>query len=389
MSATTEAILRWWETSAEEGHRPRLGASLIGTECERALWLTFRWAKAQKWEGRMLRLFNSGQRAESRLTEELRGIGLQVWEADIDGTQFRVSAHAGHFGGSVDAVAVGVLENPGLPHVVEFKTSNEKAFKELVKKGVAEAKPLHYAQMQTYMGLLELRHALYLVENKNDAAVYSEQVAFDQAAFDKLMAKAQRIIEATEPPPKIGGADDFACKWCNFADVCHGTQAAEVNCRTCTHSTPDLQRPGATWTCSAGTARSLFVIPIAHQRTGCDEHLYIPPLLRNVGEPVDGGEAHVVYRAADGAEFINGPGKFSSREIYECKHKLLLTDPVVQGVKELVPAAKLINTRGVFDDMPSDDVDAVPAKPVSAKVKKERAAVKRSVDQLKSSEVPW
>jgi hypothetical protein len=388
MSTTTEAIIRWWETNADEGHRPHLGASLIGTECERALWLTFRWAKAQKWEGRMLRLFNAGQRAEARLVEELRGIGLKVWETDEAGQQFRVSAHAGHFGGSVDAVATGVLENPAAPHVVEFKTSNDKAFKELVKKAVAEAKPMHYAQMQCYMGLLELSDALYLVENKNDAAIYSELVAFDKAAFDKIMAKALRIIEATEPPPKIGGADDFACKWCNFADVCHGSQAAEVNCRTCTHATPDLQRTEGAWTCSAGTGRGLFVIPIAHQRTGCDQHLYIPPLLRNVGEPVDGGEAHVVYRTADGLEFVNGPGKFSSKEIYECKHKALLTDPVVQDVKELVPAARLINA-GVFDDMPSDDVDAVPAKPVSAKVKKERAAVKRSVDQLKSSEVPF
>lgn len=389
MSTTTDAILRWWETHAEEGHRPHLGASLIGTECERALWLTFRWAKAQKWEGRMLRLFNAGQRAEARLVEELRGIGLQVWETDEAGQQFRVSAHAGHFGGSVDAVATGVLESPDTPHVVEFKTSNDKAFKELVKKGVKDAKPLHFAQMQTYMGLLELENALYLVENKNDAAIYSEQVPFDQVAFDKLMVKARRVIEATEPPPKIGGPDDFACKWCNFQSLCHGTEAAEVNCRTCTHATPDLARTDATWTCSGGTGKALIMIPIAHQRTGCEHHLYIPPLLRNVGEPVDGGEDYVVYRTADGLEFINGPGKFSSREIFECKHKPLLTDEVVQGVKDQVPLAQLINTRTVFDDMPSDDPDTLPVKPASTKQKKERAAVKRSVDQLRDSEIPF
>lgn len=389
MSTTTDAILRWWETNADEGHRPHLGASLIGTECERALWLTFRWAKAAKFEGRMLRLFNAGQRAEARLVEELRGIGLKVWETDEAGQQFRVSAYGGHFGGSVDGVAIGVLENPDTPHVVEFKTSSDKYFKEMVKKGVKAAKPLHFAQMQVYMGLLELGHALYLVENKNDSAIYSEQLEFDQAAFDQIMAKARRVIEATEPPPKIGGADDFACKFCNFHDVCHGTQAAEVNCRTCTHATPDLERTGAAWTCTAGTGKALMTIPIAHQRTGCEQHLYIPPLLRNVGEPVDGGEDYVVYRTADGLEFVNGPGKFSSREIYECKHKPLLTDEVVQGVKAQVPLAQLINTRTVFDDMPSDDPDTLPVKPASSKVKKERAAIKRSVDQLKENEVPW
>jgi hypothetical protein len=383
-SLTSEAIVRWYEKTSDSGHRPHLGASLIGEPCERKLWNTFRWVQAQSWEGRMLRLFNDGQRAEARFVEELRAIGCTVWEFDDAGSQFRVSAHAGHFGGSVDAVAVGVLESPAAPHVVEFKTSNDKAFKELVKKGVAEAKPLHLAQMQCYMGLMDLPRAFYLVENKNDSSLYTEIVDFDQTAFEQLMAKAKRIIEATEPPMKIGtSAEDFACKWCSYIEVCHGQAVPEVNCRTCANSTPDMTRDGGTWTC-----RSLVTLPVAHQRTGCDEHLYIPPLLRNVGEPIDGGEAHVVYRTADGAEFINGPGKFSSREIYECKHKPLLTDPVVQGVKELVPAARLINT-GVFDDMPSDDVDAVPAKPVSAKVKKERAAIKRSVDQLTEGEVPW
>ena len=116
---------------------------------------------------------------------------------------------------------------------------------------------------------------------------------------------------------------------------------------------------------------------------------FLSELLRNVGEPVAGGEDYVVYRTADGLEFVNGPGKFSSREIYDCKHKPLLTDEVVQGIKELVPLAQLINTRTVFDDMPSDDPDALPAKPASAKVKKERTAIKRSVDQLQENEVPW
>lgn len=53
------------------------------------------------------------------------------------GRQFRVEAHGGHFGGSLDAVALGPLEAPKTWHVVEFKTHSAKSFAELVAKGVA------------------------------------------------------------------------------------------------------------------------------------------------------------------------------------------------------------------------------------------------------------
>lgn len=392
---TAQAILRWWERSADNGHRPHLGASLIGEPCERKLWLTFRWAKAQAWEGRMLRLFNSGQRAEARFVEELKGIGCQVWEADEAGQQFRVSAHGGHFGGSLDGVVSGLPEAPDTPHVAEFKTSNDKLFKALVKAGVQAAKPLHYAQMQTYLGLMSLDWALYLAENKNDASVHSERVAFDQAEFDRLMAKAQRVIEATEPPPKIGeSAEDFACKWCHLADLCHGDAAPEVNCRTCARSTPMTDGEGADWRCGLPLdhlplEHAAGVIPIATQRAGCDRHLYIPPLLRGVGEAVDGGEDYVVYRRADGGEFTNGPPPgYASTEILAAREKSMLTDPLMQAVKQEFSTARLVSS-DPWPDMPSDDIDAVPTKrePVAVAAKRKRAA--SALAGLRASDVPY
>ena len=383
---TTAQILRWWERQADKEHRPHLGASLIGEPCERKLWLTFRWAKAQDWEGRMLRLFDDGKRAEARFVQELRGIGCEVWEFDDSGRQFRVSAHGGHFGGSLDAVVSGLPEAPKTPHVAEFKTSNDKLFKALSKTGVEQVKPLHYAQMQIYMGLMDLDRAFYLVENKNDASLYGERVKFDPNAFELLMAKAKRVIEATEPPPKIGeSAEDFVCKWCSFSDLCHGSQAAEVNCRTCARSTPITEGEGAGWQCSLP---KVGVIPIATQRKGCDRHLYIPPLLRNVGEPVDGGEEHVVYRTPEG-EFTNGPSPwFSSQEIYDCKHKPVLADQVVQDIKAQVKTARLVSGTA-FDDMPDDDFMAAPTRPEHPAKVSEKKKVRAAVAALKASEVPY
>ena len=66
-SPTREAIFAGYERDASEGFRTHLGASLIGTACERALWYDFRWTTKAKFPGRVLRLFETGNREEERL----------------------------------------------------------------------------------------------------------------------------------------------------------------------------------------------------------------------------------------------------------------------------------------------------------------------------------
>lgn len=352
---TAQAILRWWEQNAETGHRPHLGASLIGHACERALWLTFRWAEAQKFEGRMLRLFDDGKRAEPRFVQELRGIGCKVWEHDEQGKQFGVSALGGHFGGSVDAVVQGLVEASKAPHVAEFKTSNEKAFKALAKSGVKHSKPLHFAQMQTYMGLMNIDRALYMVENKNDASIYTERVQFDAAEFDRIFAKATRVINAAEPPARIAeSADDTECKFCHFKDLCHGEKAPEVNCRTCTHSTPRLDGD-ALWQCEKYDC----ALPVDNQRQGCADHRYIPILLERMGKVTGVDGSLVLYRMDDGTEFANGepPDGFTSEEIRAAGGTTMLRDRQVRELREEFPDARIVKSTAhgtVFDDMDSD-----------------------------------
>ena len=80
MHTTAALIYQAYESDADDGHRPHLGASLIGHACERHLWLTFRWARAKRWPGRMLRLFETGVLEESRIIANLRRIGVKVHE---------------------------------------------------------------------------------------------------------------------------------------------------------------------------------------------------------------------------------------------------------------------------------------------------------------------
>ena len=134
-SLTREAIFSAYEADTRDGFRTHLGASLIGKECERALWYDFRWATKAKFPGRVLRLFETGNREEDRLVGNLRRTGATVLELDPEtGRQFRVQAHGGHFGGSLDGVAINLLEAPKTWHVLEFKTHSNKSFNDLAAK---------------------------------------------------------------------------------------------------------------------------------------------------------------------------------------------------------------------------------------------------------------
>jgi hypothetical protein len=139
VSPTREAIFAAYEADARTGFRAHLGASLIGKSCERALWYDFRWTTTVFHPGRVLRLFETGQLEEARIVRNLRRIGATVLEVDPEtGRQWRVEAHGGHFGGSLDAVALNLPEAPKTWHVVEFKTHASKSFVELVAKGCAK-----------------------------------------------------------------------------------------------------------------------------------------------------------------------------------------------------------------------------------------------------------
>jgi hypothetical protein len=343
--ATVQAIYRLHEQrEAQAGHRPHLGASLIGHPCARYLWLSWRWAAKEAFDGRMLRLFEAGRQFEQRIVGELRAIGVQVSEADSDGRQWRVSDHGGHFGGSLDGAAIGLPEAPATWHVLEFKTHNARSFAELKAKGVREAKPMHWAQMQTYMGLTGIERAMYIAENKDTSELYSERVAFDAVEFERLRQRALAIIESPEPPPRLSSDPAWwQCKTCAMHGICHGEQAPLVNCRTCAHSTPVMDGDGG-WKCEL---RNTF-IDIGRQHQGCAGHRYIPILLENIGRQVDvreelDGNAAVRYRRADGGEFVNGATPhFSSQEIMTANHKSMLADALVQEIKAKWPESELV-----------------------------------------------
>lgn len=275
--------------------------SVIG-RCERHLWYRFRWAhEPEAFEGRILRLFDTGQVEEGRMIAWLGLAGVDVQAVDPDtGEQWEVVAVDGHFKGHLDGIASGFAEAPVTPHLLECKTHNAKSFAQLVKAGVAVSKPDHLAQMQIYMHLKGLTRAFYLAKNKDTDELHAERIEYDPTMAAQLLAKAQRVATADRAPSKISEyPDSYACRFCHSKGVCHAGDFGLRNCRTCLHSTP---MPGGEWAC----ARHERTLTLEDQATGCPHHLFLPDLVP--GEQIDVDEAaeKITYRMADGVMWVDG-----------------------------------------------------------------------------------
>lgn len=259
----------------EKPDEPRyhLGASSIGHHCERFLWYQFRWIGREKFSGRMLRLFQRGQREEDYAIGNLRAAGCDVLETDPNtGRQFNFFSSG--FGGSCDGIIKsGVPEAPEKPHILEIKTHSKKSFDELVAKGVQDAKPQHYVQMQVYMAAFDIDRALYYAVCKDDDRLHIERVRHDKAVSDWAVERAKRIIFDNRIPPPISNDPTwFQCKFCSAHGDCHGGNTSPVNCRTCDHGQMSID---GQWHCSAWKSD----VPKEAQLVGCEMHSMLKDLM--------------------------------------------------------------------------------------------------------------
>lgn len=294
--------------------RSHLGASLIGKECSRELFYSFRWVKRPKFEGRILRLFNRGHLEEARFLAMMEMIGAEIWYETETGGQFKFSGVNGHFGSSLDGVVKGLPDLPeGVPAYAEFKTSAEKPYLKIRDKGVKEAKYQHYVQMQMCMHHMRLSHAVYFVINKNNDEMHAEILTYDQPTAIKHLGKAEVIVYAEEPPPKIAESPCwYQCKFCDFFGVCKDYEVPEINCRTCAHSTVGA-RDGE-WHCARGNDE----IHKDAAFDGCSEHVFNPFLLQKVVFHGGDDTKNVVdLTLPSGERLLHGPNNVTSKQLQD------------------------------------------------------------------------
>ncbi len=297
-SSTVRSIYAAYEAAASSWDSLGISVGEANNPCDRALWYAFRWASPlEKHHGRQLRLFETGNIEEDRLVADLERIGVDVY-----GQQDKIRLVQGHVRGKCDGKAMGVVEAPKTEHLLEFKSSNAKGMKEIIKKGCREAKPLHYGQCQLGMHAFGLSRCLYLVSCKDDDSLYAERIENDPEFCLRLLARLERVINSPEPPSRINDAPDwFECTFCKHKPVCKENAWPRVTCRSCIHSSPEMGGDGH-WSC----ARWAKPISFDEQKEGCPTHLTIPPLVP--GEQTDFSEEDetITYVLRDGTIYVDG-----------------------------------------------------------------------------------
>lgn len=248
---TVKAIDSYW-AGKKEPLRCYLGISGLGVPCERRVWFNFRWFDEEELEPRVKRLLDRGRREETQVVRNLKAIGCKV--VSTGAKQQMVSLNGwvkGHVDGIIES---GLPESRNNRHILEIKTSNDKAFKELQKDGVQKAKPQHYAQMQLYMLGTGISRAMYIVVNKNDDAIYTERVKLDSDFAQMMASKGLEIAVSHDAPPGISDSPTwYQCKMCPFWAVCFAHKEPKRTCRSCEHCGFDVN--GYSWCHKNGCTR--------------------------------------------------------------------------------------------------------------------------------------
>jgi len=223
---------------AAQPSRSYLGVSRLGVACERALQYEFAGAPVdpgRETNGRILRVFEVGHVMEELAICWLRLAGFELYTRKADGGQFGFSAAGGRIQGHVDGILAAGPADIGLayPALWECKTMNDKAWRETVKHGVAQAKPIYAAQIAVYQAYMEAHvpgiagnPALFTAINKDTQELWFELVPFDAPLAQKMSDRAVRVIQATEAgellPRAFAEASYFECRLCPWAERCWG-----------------------------------------------------------------------------------------------------------------------------------------------------------------------
>tara|TARA_R110000851_G_scaffold182721_1_gene331831 strand:- start:12953 stop:13912 length:960 start_codon:yes stop_codon:yes gene_type:complete len=289
----------------KEKRRPYLGMSSLGNECSRQLWYSFRWSKTITFKAQTLRYFDDGHRTEDLIAERIKavpGVELQTHSIDDPERQIGWRDFGGHLRGHADGILTGLIQAPKTRHLWENKAVNDKKFAKLEKlKKVSEKlalsmwDPIYYAQQVLYMDYEGLTRSWMTVTTPGGRKQIGVRTEADPAEAIKLKAKAEKIIFSDSAPDKISEADKVPpCLWCDFKELCRGREAAERNCRTCAHSTPEKD---GTWSCGLLNK----TLDYAAQEAGCQGHRYNPAFVP--GEAVDSSvnENWIGYKMEDGS----------------------------------------------------------------------------------------
>ena len=249
------ADLDAWKADTGE-LRDHLGASQIGGECIRKVWLNFRCAEGKN-DPRLIRLWNRGHLEEMRFLALLKQAGIEVYFKDgfRKGKQFGYAN--GIFAGSIDGLAYGVPDCENEIVMLEFKTMSDKNFTAFQSKGLSEFQQYErqcYVNMYcmnkfadcekifkhligdkaTTLKSQRIEHTLFLAVNKNTDEIHAVILNRNDQIAEQMLDRITEICDNKKLPEKLSDKSNFyICRMCNYHDFCFGEKELSENCRTC------------------------------------------------------------------------------------------------------------------------------------------------------------
>jgi len=226
---------------SEAGRRDYLGASMLGSPCRRRLWVSYR--GGAHFEGRILRLFSTGDAYEARMAHELQAIGFE-----FGGDQSRFEAWGGRVAGHTD----GFVRFGDLPWALfEAKTSNRRRYNDLTKKmrdlrqdgqpewlALEQWEPKYWTQIHVYMAAFEIDVCLYMVTCKDTDSIVGILIPRDDSAVTEAQETARVILTSLDAAPPRGYArpqQPQCTRFCDNAGWCWYDEPPPRICAMCRH----------------------------------------------------------------------------------------------------------------------------------------------------------
>lgn len=291
------------------------------SDCDRALWFTYRNASNSDFKAETLRTFKMGHLLEDAIVEWLTMAGYKIilQQAEIKNQWDRPLGH-------IDGVIF--YDNEWM--LLEIKTANDKRFKEWLKNGAPDS---YKAQTQLYMHHShqiskkgnKLNKVLFVVLNKNTSEIHMEVNLYDKQYAQLQTDRIEHVIENESVPSP---SPSFKCNFCNHKDVCEGTKLARIDsCGTCAN----LSIVDGAYQCQFGNKR-------------CDNHVLHPQLVELIGEElksINHEHQALIFNkfalAPTGQRLAEFP-TFDSNELKIAFENNLINDKILLEHKEMVDA---------------------------------------------------
>lgn len=208
-----------------EKKRNYIGASTIGHQCDRKIWLDYMGEEAE-YPPKTLLNFEIGKSLEKMILGVLSECEDFEVEVGTESNNYLECSDKDipEFKGHVDAI----LKTPFEKKIIlEIKTTKDSGFsrlmhKDLNKAGLKNWNMGYYTQLQSYMGMMNVPRAILIVINKDNSELYEEIIFFNAMFYEGIKAKARQILEAQTIPEKINKSPLFTiCHNCKYKRKCH------------------------------------------------------------------------------------------------------------------------------------------------------------------------